>query len=203
MVWNPGDNMRLFRQLSLYMALTLGANAAFAADPAQLEGLRDGSMKKLVVHAEPRDVSAAAFDLADGAGTASLGDYQGKIVLLNFWATWCAPCRKEMPQLAELQEEFGGEDFEVLTIATGRNSPAGIQKFFDENGISNLPRHQDPKQALAREMAVIGLPITVLLDRDGKEVARLLGDAEWNSESAKAIVQAMIGEQADSAAASN
>ncbi|WP_241480936.1 TlpA disulfide reductase family protein [Leisingera sp. ANG-M6] len=195
--------MRLFRQLSLYMALTLGANAAFAADPAQLEGLRDGSMKKLVVHAEPRDVSAAAFDLADGAGTASLGDYQGKIVLLNFWATWCAPCRKEMPQLAELQEEFGGEDFEVLTIATGRNSPAGIQKFFDENGISNLPRHQDPKQALAREMAVIGLPITVLLDRDGKEVARLLGDAEWNSESAKAIVQAMIGEQADSAAASN
>ena len=111
---------------------------------------------------------------------------------MNFWATWCAPCRKEMPQIAELQEEFGGDDFEVLTIAAGRNSPAGILKFFEENGITNLPRHQDPKQALAREMAVIGLPITVLLDRDGKEVARLLGDAEWNSESAKAIVAAMI-----------
>ncbi|KIC11847.1 thioredoxin [Leisingera sp. ANG-M1] len=192
MVWNPGDKMRLFRQLSLYMALALGANAAAAADQAQLEALREDSLKRLVVHAEPRGTSSVAFELADGAGTASLTDYQGKVVLLNFWATWCAPCRKEMPQLSELQEEFGGEDFEVLTIATGRNSPAGIQKFFDEAGISNLPRHQDPKQALAREMAVIGLPITVLLDRDGKEVARLLGDAEWNSDSAKAIVQAMI-----------
>lgn len=192
MVWNPGDNMRLFRQLSLYMALALGANAAFAAEPAQLEALRDGSMKKLVVHAEPKPVSATAFNLADEAGMTSLEDYRGKVVLVNFWATWCAPCRKEMPQLAELQAEFGGEDFEVLTIATGRNSPVGIQKFFDETGIDNLPRHQDPKQALAREMAVIGLPITVLLDRDGQEVARLLGDAEWNSESAKAIIRAMI-----------
>ncbi|MBY6139861.1 TlpA family protein disulfide reductase [Leisingera daeponensis] len=195
--------MRLFRQLSLYMALTLGANAAAAADPALLEGLREGSMKKLVVHAEPKPVSAAAFDLADGAGTATLADYHGKVVLLNFWATWCAPCRKEMPQLEELQQEFGGEDFQVLTIATGRNSPAGIQKFFDENGINSLPRHQDPKQALAREMAVIGLPITVLLDRDGNEVARLLGDAEWNSDSAKAIVQAMIGEPSGGSTASN
>ncbi|MBY6056240.1 TlpA disulfide reductase family protein [Leisingera daeponensis] len=195
--------MRLFRQLSLYMALTLGANAAAAADPALLEGLRDGSMKKLVVHAEPKPVSAAAFDLADGAGTATLADYHGKVVLLNFWATWCAPCRKEMPQLEELQQEFGGEDFQVLTIATGRNSPAGIQKFFDENGINSLPRHQDPKQALAREMAVIGLPITVLLDRDGNEVARLLGDAEWDSDSAKAIVQAMIGEPSGGSTASN
>lgn len=192
MVWNPGDNMRLFRQLSLYMALALGANAAFAAEPAQLEALRDGSMKKLVVHAEPKPVSDTAFHLADEAGMTSLEDYRGKVVLVNFWATWCAPCRKEMPQLAELQAEFGGEDFEVLTIATGRNSAVGIQKFFDETGIDNLPRHQDPKQALAREMAVIGLPITVLLDRDGQEVARLLGDAEWNSESAKAIIRAMI-----------
>jgi thiol-disulfide isomerase/thioredoxin len=194
MVWNPGDKMRLFRQLSLYMALTLGANAALGADPAQLEGLREDSLRRLVVHSEPRAVSATQFHLADEVGMASLEDYKGKVVLLNFWATWCAPCRKEMPQLAELQEEFGGDDFEVLTIATGRNSPAGIQKFFDENGITNLPRHQDPKQALAREMAVIGLPITVLLDRDGQEVARLLGDAEWNSDSAKAIIKAMIGE---------
>ncbi|MFW8635767.1 TlpA disulfide reductase family protein [Cribrihabitans pelagius] len=184
--------MRLFRQLTLYMALAVGANAAFAADGPALEALRQGDMRKLVVHSEPKPVSEVAFQLADEAGTATLADYQGKVVLLNFWATWCAPCRKEMPQLAELQEELGGADFEVLTIATGRNTPAGIQKFFDEIGVTNLPRHQDPKQALAREMAVIGLPITVLLDRDGHEVARLLGDAEWNSESAKAIVSKMI-----------
>lgn len=191
--------MRLLRQLSLYMALSLGANAAFvapsaAADVAALEALRADSLKRLVIHSSPRDVSDAEFFLEDEGGMASLQDYKGKVVLLNFWATWCAPCRKEMPQIAELQEKFGGEDFEVLTIATGRNSPAGIEKFFEENGITNLPRHQDPKQALARQMAVIGLPITVLLNRDGQEVARLLGDAEWNSESAKAIIAAMIAE---------
>jgi preprotein translocase subunit Sec61beta len=101
-----------------------------------------------------------------------------------------------MPQIAELQEEFGGDDFEVLTIATGRNTPAGIVKFFEENGITNLPRHTDPKQALARTMAVIGLPITVLINREGQEVARLLGDAEWNSDSAKAIVKALIDSEA-------
>lgn len=192
MVWNPGDNMRLLRQLSLYMALTLGANAALAADLATLADMRQGDMKKLVLHSAPKPVSSAEFQLADGAGTATLGDYKGKIVLLNFWATWCAPCRKEMPQLSELQEEFGGDDFEVLTLATGRNSPAGIQKFFDDTGITNLPRHQDPRQAVAREMAVLGLPITVLLNREGEEIARLRGDAEWNSDSAKAIIQALM-----------
>lgn len=94
--------------------------------------------------------------------------------------------------LSALQEELGGEDFEVVTLATGRNSPAGIEKFFTETGITNLPRHQDPKQAVAREMAVIGLPITVILDRDGNEIARLLGDADWSSESAKSILWAVI-----------
>ena len=187
--------MRLLRHLSLYIALALGANAAFAADVAQLEALRDHSLKRLVVHSTPRAVSDAAFFLEDEGGTATLQDYHGKVVLLNFWATWCAPCRKEMPQLAELQEEFGGADFEVLTIAAGRNSPAGIAKFFDENGITNLPRHQDPKQALAREMAVLGLPITVILDREGREIARLRGDAEWDSDSAKAILSTLIAGQ--------
>jgi thiol-disulfide isomerase/thioredoxin len=188
--------MRLFRHLTLYMALSLGANAAVAADVATLESLRADSLKRLVVHSEPRPVSDAEFFLEDEGGTAKLADYKGKIVLLNFWATWCAPCRKEMPQIAELQEEFGGDDFEVLTIATGRNTPAGIVKFFEENGITNLPRHTDPKQALARTMAVIGLPITVLINREGQEVARLLGDAEWNSDSAKAIVRALIDSEA-------
>lgn len=94
--------------------------------------------------------------------------------------------------LAALQDEFGGDKFEVVTLATGRNSPVGIQKFFDEIGVTNLPRHQDPKQAIARDMGVLGLPITVLIDPDGNEIARLQGDADWNSESAKAIIGALI-----------
>lgn len=96
--------------------------------------------------------------------------------------------------LAELQDEFGGETFEVVTLATGRNSPQGIVKFFAETGITNLPRHQDPKQNVAREMGVFGLPITVIIDPDGNEIARLRGDADWASDNAKAIIAAILAQ---------
>lgn len=95
--------------------------------------------------------------------------------------------------LSELQDEFGGEAFQVVTLATGRNSPQGIDKFFAETGIANLPRFRDPKSAVAREMAVLGLPVTVIIDAEGREVARLLGDADWASDSAKAILRNLMG----------
>lgn len=177
---------------ALYIALSMGAIPALA-DTSAAEALRDGDMRKLIFHATPEAASNAPFDLADGAGQTSLADYTGKYVLLNFWATWCAPCRHEMPMLSELQTEYGGPDFEVLTIATGRNSPAGISKFFADTGIDNLPRHQDPKQKLAAQMGVFGLPITVILDPEGREIARLRGDADWSSDSAKAIIAELIG----------
>ncbi|MEM9967734.1 MAG: TlpA disulfide reductase family protein [Pseudomonadota bacterium] len=181
----------------VYTALLASANAALA-NTVDIAALREGDMKKLVIHAAPKPTSSAAFDLEDNGGKTTLADYQGKYVLVNFWATWCAPCRKEMPQLNALQKEFGGADFEVLTIAAGRNSPAGIMKFFEEAGIDSLPRHQDPKQALASEMGVFGLPITVLIDPEGNEIARLRGDAEWDSDSAKAIVGALLDSRTDS-----
>ncbi|MEP5728457.1 MAG: TlpA disulfide reductase family protein [Sulfitobacter sp.] len=189
--------MRKFVLGLMYTALLAGANVAAAADP-DIVSLRTGDMKKLVVHSTPEAVSNAAFELADGAGKTTLGDFKDKYVLVNFWATWCAPCRKEMPQLNALQKEFGGDDFEVLTIATGRNSPQGILKFFDEANIDSLPRHQDPKQALAAQMGIFGLPISVLLDPEGREIARLRGDAVWDSDSAKAIVKALIDSRSSS-----
>ncbi|QFT58950.1 Thiol:disulfide interchange protein TlpA [Sulfitobacter sp. THAF37] len=189
--------MRKFVLGLVYTALLTGANPALAAG-ADILGLRDGDMKKLVVHDAPTATSDAPFDLADDAGQGTLADYRGKYVLVNFWATWCAPCRKEMPQLDALQKEFGGEDFEVLTIATGRNSPDGITRFFEEAGVTSLPRHQDPKQALASQMGIFGLPITVLIDPEGREIARLRGDADWSSESAKSIVKALIETRQDS-----
>jgi thiol-disulfide isomerase/thioredoxin len=183
--------MSLFRSAVLYTALALGANAAFA-DNAALEALRDGDMKKLSFHEEAKPVPAIELVDAEG-GAQSLEQYRGKVVVLNFWATWCAPCRKEMPSLDRLQAELGGEDFAVVTVATGRNPVPAIRKFFADNGIENLPVLRDPQQALAREMAVLGLPITVILDREGNEIARLQGDAEWDSDSARAIVQALVG----------
>ena len=175
----------------VYTALSLGASPAMA-DMSTLAELRTGDMKKLNFHSTPRASSSAAFVLADNAGEGHLADYKGKYVLLNFWATWCAPCRAEMPMLSDLQTEFGGDQFEVVTLATGRNSPAGIKKFLTEAGIDNLPRHQDPKQKVARDMGVFGLPITVILDPEGNEIARLQGEADWISDSAKAIIAGLL-----------
>jgi len=97
-----------------------------------------------------------------------------------------------MPTLSALQAALGGDDFAVVTIATGRNPPPAMKKFFDDIGVDNLPLHRDPKSALARSMGVFGLPITVLLDPQGREIARLQGDADWNSDSARAIIAAWI-----------
>ena len=181
----------------VYTALALGANPSFGQS-ADIKPLRDGDMKKLVVHDSPVATSSVAFQLEDDGGETTLEAWQGKYVLINFWATWCAPCRKEMPQLNALQKEFGGDDFEVLTIATGRNTPDGIKRFFADAGVDSLPRHQDPKQALASQMGIFGLPITVIMDPEGREIARLRGDADWSSDSAKAIVQALSAGKADS-----
>ena len=184
--------MRLFLGL-LYTALVLGANPA-AADVAQAEALREGTMKKLIF-SDAQPVSDVTFTDPDG-GTFQLSDFKGKHVLVNFWATWCAPCRKEMPMLSELQTEYGGDAFEVVTIATGRNELAAIRRFFDEVGVDNLPLYLDPRSALGRDMGVLGLPITLILDPEGQEIARMRGDAEWNSPSAKAIIETLIGDPA-------
>lgn len=93
---------------------------------------------------------------------------------------------------SELQDEFGGPDFEVVTIATGRNAPQAMVRFFDQIGVDNLPLHRDPKAALGRAMAVDALPITVLLDAEGREIARMRGDADWASDSAKAMLRALL-----------
>lgn len=172
----------------LYTGLAISANAA---DWSEIEALRTGDLEKLIFAEAPTPAPDLTFETFDGTQV-SLADYHGKIVVLNFWATWCGPCRKEMPHLAELQTTFGGENFDVVTVATGRNPPPAMTRFFDSIGVENLPLHRDPSQALAREMGILGLPMTMILDRKGHEIARLKGDADWASDSAKAIIEALI-----------
>lgn len=184
---------------TLYAALLLSANAALpahaaGADLATLEALRDGDMQKLVLLAAPKPLPDGALetvllDPTDGEHT--LADYAGKYVLLNFWATWCAPCRKEMPSLDRVQATLGSDTFVVIPIATGRNSVEGIAKFFTEADITSLTTLRDPNMELSRNMGVLGLPITVILNPQGQEIARLIGDAEWDSPSATAILTAI------------
>lgn len=180
----------------LYAALAAFANPGGAADltaedRAALEGLRSEDMRKLVVLEAPVAAPDVSYTTADGR-EATLAASNGKVRLVNFWATWCAPCREEMPALAALAADLGGDSFEVIPIATGRNTPEGIARFMEEADVTALGTGLDPKGALAAAMQVRGLPVTVILDRDGREVARMLGGADWNGDSARAIVDYLV-----------
>ncbi|MCB2127493.1 MAG: TlpA family protein disulfide reductase [Rhodobacteraceae bacterium] len=182
--------MRWFLLTVLYTALAIGANAAGAGN-ANPEDLREGAMKKLLFLSDPGPVPDVGLTDMDGAER-RLADWHGKIVVLNFWAVWCAPCRKELPTLEALNRAAGGEDMAVVTVAVGRNPPAAITKFLEEGQVADLPVLLDPAQSLAGQMGVFGLPVSVILDREGREIARMTGEADWNSESARSIVAALV-----------
>ena len=182
--------MRKLKSILLYTALGLLANIGHA-ETADLEALRVGDMRKLVFHSEPIAGTDVAFLSEDGTEM-TLEDFNGKYIALNFWATWCAPCRKEMPELSALQTDFGGDTFQVVTVATGRNPLPAMKKFFDEIGIDNLPLHTDARQSFARSMGVLGLPVTLIMDPSGNEIARLQGEADWSSDSAVTIITTLI-----------
>ncbi len=181
----------MLRSLALYTSLLIAANAAVAG-PVDWQAARDAGLPKLV-ESEVAPVPEVEFTDLEG-GTHRLSDWKGKAVLLNFWATWCAPCREEMPSLDALQKAKGGEDFEVLTVASGRNTAAAINRFFQESGVTALPTLTDPQMALARAFGVMAMPVTILIDAEGNEVARMTGDADWSSPAALALVDQMLSE---------
>ena len=182
----------------LYTALAAGAIFVgltfFDNEPqanfSTIEELREGDMKKLNFTAPQPFVETAFLD-EDGQPM-TFEAFKGQYTVVNFWATWCAPCRKEMPTLEALDKAFEGKGLDVVTIATGRNPAPAIDKFFSDIGVENLTKYLDPKQALARDMAVLGLPATVILNRDAQEIARLTGDAEWDAPEAIAILTALV-----------
>jgi len=112
--------------------------------------------------------------------------------VLNFWQVSCAPCREEMPALNTLEKELGGEDFAVVPVAYGYNHPGGLARFLTQYEIDVLPVLLDPDRRLSAEMGVMAPPVTMILDREGREVARFIGGADWASDEAKAIIMAVI-----------
>ncbi len=147
-------------------------------------------MSTLVIHDSPRSAPPVGFTNADGAAM-DYGAFAGKVVVVNFWATWCAPCRHEMPTLDNLQAQLGGEDFTVAAISSDRTA-AQAQKFFDQIGIDKLTLYHDPRARLARASQVIGYPVVLILDRQGREIARLTGGAEWDSIEAVDLLRSVI-----------
>jgi thiol-disulfide isomerase/thioredoxin len=176
----------------LAAALSGRPGQAGAADVAPVlhdVGLATGAMKKFVFAASAREAPAEPF-LHDGAET-TLKAFRGRTVLVNFWATWCAPCLKELPSLDALQGELGGEDFTVVAVAADPKGPEAAQAFLDKLGIENLTLSADPKLALV--IATGGnpkLPLSILYDAEGREIGRLAGEADWASDEAKSLIRA-------------
>jgi thiol-disulfide isomerase/thioredoxin len=153
--------------------------------------LSQGQMAAFVFRKEPEALPEARFQGAKGTEK-SVADWRGKVVLVNLWATWCAPCRKEMPALDRLQKELGSSKFEVVAISVDRTGLAGARKFLDEANVQNLALYADPTTKLSSALKAVGLPITLLLDTEGREIGRLVGPAEWDSEDAKRLIRAVI-----------
>jgi len=140
---------------------------------------------------EPKPAPELSFQDSEG-NPVTLEDFRGQLVVLNLWATWCAPCRREMPSLDRLQARYGGEGLQVVALSIDRGELAPIEEFYDEVGIQHLAIYRDPKAAVSRALGAFGLPTTVVFDRQGQEVGRLLGPAEWDSEEAIAALEALM-----------
>ena len=169
----------------LYTALLASANPGLA-DQAAAAAVSAGDMRRLVFSEAPKPLPDVALLGMDDTPR-SLSEYKGGWVVVNFWATWCAPCRKEMPAL----DRLAASGVTVIAVATGRNPVPVIERFWSETAITHLPVLRDPGMELSRGMAILGLPVTVILNPEGQEVARLIGDAEWDAPEAKAVLDAL------------
>ena len=128
----------------------------------------------------PKEIPALAFE--DSGGQArTLADFRGKLVVLNLWATWCAPCREEMPALDRLQAELGGPRFEVVALSVDQQGPQIARKFFAEVGVKSLALYIDRSAQATFKLGAVGLPATLLVDAQGREIGRHVGPAKWDS----------------------
>ena len=166
-------------------SVTLREGAPSALDHAQT--LLTGDMEKFQYAYIAREAPKVPFD--HNGGAVSLEDFRGKAVLVNIWATTCAPCLKELPSLDELQEKLGGDDFEVVAIAADPRGAEAAQIFLDRLNIENLKLYMDPRLAFASAVGGVDfIPVSILYDARGREVGRLVGEADWRSPEALRLV---------------
>jgi len=158
-----------------------------------LPGARAAEPVSIPLHDTPRPLPGLAF--TDGEGQPrTLADFRGKVVLLNIWATWCGPCRREMPTLDRLQARLGGEDFEVVALSIDRAGIGVVREFFDEIDIKHLRIFIDESGRAARDLKIFGLPATLVIGPDGSELGRLVGPAEWDTTEMIAFFETVIAE---------
>lgn len=173
-------------------AFLSGRSATAVTAPATTSASAIASNPVMSLHSAPRLLPEIRFQ--DGEGQPlTLTGFRGKVVLLNIWATWCGPCRREMPTLDRLQAKLGGPDFQVVALSIDRAKLGVVTEFYDEIGIKHLAKYIDESGKAARQLNAVGLPTTLLIDREGREIGRHVGPAEWDTPEMVALIQQQVG----------
>lgn len=180
--------MLLFGVFALFGVLVQSCNGPKSA----IDRYAVASLKKLTQLESPPIRPSLTFQTMDGQDV-QLSKHQGQVVLMNAWATWCPPCIAEMPSLDRLQALRGSPDFVVVPISLDRTA-VEAKTWFEDNDIRNLKSWHDSSYRLTGQLKLPGLPTSVLYDRDGREVARIPGEVEWDSEEALALIDYLISQ---------
>jgi thiol-disulfide isomerase/thioredoxin len=171
-------------QLSAFVAIAFMGATAGAAEPPKFAGMA-GDFSPID---PPEQIAAPNFQDKMGQPV-NLDSFKGKVVVLNFWATWCPPCIAEMPALDHLQAQMGGKDLAVVAVSTDRQGIKKSAPFYRRAGIKNLALYNDTRGDLLDAFHAKSLPVTVLIDREGRVVGRIEGAAQWDSDAAKALIE--------------
>jgi thiol-disulfide isomerase/thioredoxin len=193
---DPGPAARAVANRRAWLALTIVAGL-FAVVPAIVRRVRDPtpSAPELRLHPAPRELPDVRFAGPQGAPT-SLAAFRGRVVLLNVWATWCPPCREEMPALDRLQATLGGPDFEVVALSIDEGGMPAVRAFVVSAGILHLRAYVDASGDARSLFGVGGVPLTLLVDRDGRELGRKLGPAAWDHPDAVQLIRGLLARNA-------
>ncbi len=190
----------LFRRLAMALVILAISSIHASAQEQKCAAASGGAVEGMSNFVLTRPASPVPeITFSDGAGgERSLAEFRGKGVILNFWATWCAPCIREMPALDRLQAAVSGDGIEVVTLSEDRGGAAVVEKFFRKVQIRNLPAFIDIRGKALRKLGIIGLPTTILIDARGFEIGRVVGVAEWDTPEAMDFIRQCLtgGDQA-------
>ena len=185
--------MSMLKLGPLILIVNLFFSISAIAESKYAEKTKDiirGELRKFIF-SEKTEVLSKPLILDANENMVEIG-YDEDILIINFWATWCAPCKKEMPSLNSLAENMKYEDIQIITIASGRNSKEAIDSFFDDNNLVNLEKYRDPRGRIAVKYGVTALPTTVVINPTGLEIGRIIGDIDWDTADVRSFLKKLL-----------